>query len=111
MRNMLVDHARGRGRVKRGGDRQRVSLSDAIHGGAAAGNRELSLTEILSIDDALGKLAALDERKASLVELRFFAGLSGDDAARILGISRSTAADEWRMARAWLYRELKDGAP
>lgn len=111
MRNILVDHARAKGRSKRGGDWQRVSLSGAARAEGGSDSGELSLEEILAIDEAMTRLAALDERKARLVELRFFAGLSGEDAARILGIARSTAADEWRMARAWLYRELKGCEP
>jgi DNA-directed RNA polymerase specialized sigma24 family protein len=65
---------------------------------------------VLAIDEALSRLAQLDERKARLVELRFFAGLTGEEAAEALGIARSTAAEEWRVARAWLYHELRDGA-
>jgi DNA-directed RNA polymerase specialized sigma24 family protein len=64
---------------------------------------------VLAIDTAMTKLAQLDERKAKLVELRFFGGLTADEAAEVLGIARSTAAEEWRMARAWLHRELRDG--
>jgi len=105
MRNILVDHARGRGRQKRGGGWDRVTL-DGL-GGTGDGNT----LDMLALDDAMNRLAAMDERKARLVELRFFAGLSSDDAAKVLGISRSTAAEEWRMARAWLYRELGDESP
>lgn len=102
MRNILVDHARGKGRQKRGGGWDRVTL-DAVPGEEGPG-----VLDMLALDDALSRLAAMDERKARLVELRFFAGLSSEDAAKVLGISRSTAAEEWRMARAWLYRELGD---
>ncbi len=59
------------------------------------------------MDEALQRLAELDERKARLVELRFFAGMTSEQAADVLGIARSTAAEEWRMARAWLYRQLE----
>lgn len=102
MRNILVDHARGRGRQKRGGGWERVTLEGLGGDGTDA-------LDMLALDEAMNRLAAMDERKARLVELRFFAGLSSEDAAKVLGISRSTAAEEWRMARAWLYRELGDG--
>ena len=104
MRNILIDHARGKGRSKRGGGWSKVSLSDV-----QAGEDELDNLELIAIDDALQRLSGLDERKAQLVELRFFAGLKIEDAAEILGISRTTASEQWRMARAWLHRELKDG--
>jgi RNA polymerase sigma factor (TIGR02999 family) len=103
MRSILVDHARGKGALKRGGSHQRIPLNEADH--TPAGLDDLT---VLAIDEAMTRLAALDERKARLVELRFFGGLSGDEAADVLGIARSTAAEEWRMARAWLYRELGD---
>jgi RNA polymerase sigma factor (TIGR02999 family) len=105
MRNILVDHARGRNRAKRGGDWGRLTL-DGVHVPADQPDG----LDMLALDDALERLTRLDERKARLVELRFFAGLSSEDAAQLLGISRSTAAEEWRMARAWLHRELKGGA-
>ncbi len=106
MRNILVDHARGKKRVKRGGDRGRVDFSHAAD--VVAGQEQPNL---VAIDEALQQLAALDARKAQLVELRFFGGLSADDAAEVLGIARSTAAEEWRMARAWLALKLKDDRP
>jgi DNA-directed RNA polymerase specialized sigma24 family protein len=62
---------------------------------------------MIALDEALQRLAELDERKARLVELRFFAGLNEADAADLLGIARSTAAEDWRMARAWLHHELR----
>lgn len=102
MRSILVDHARGKGRIKRGGELERVALASEP---AAC---EADALPIEAIDAALSRLAALDERKAQLVELRFFGGLTGDEAADVLGLARSTAAEEWRMARAWLYAELKD---
>lgn len=98
MRNILVDHARGRDRQKRGGGWSRMTLD-----GVAASDT----VDMVALDEALRRLAALDERKARLVELRFFGGLSADDAADLLGIARSTAAEDWRMARAWLHRELR----
>jgi RNA polymerase sigma factor (TIGR02999 family) len=103
MRSILVDHARARGALKRGGDQHRVPLNDADQTPA-----ELDEPMILAIDEAMTRLAAMDERKARLVELRFFGGLTSDQAADALDIARSTAAEEWRMARAWLYAQLQD---
>jgi RNA polymerase sigma factor (TIGR02999 family) len=105
MRHVLVDHARARGRDKRGGGAARVELS-AVEPADTDGDP----VDFIALDDALTRLAALDEGKAKLVELRFFAGLGLDEAADALGIARSTAALEWRMARAWLRRAI-DGAP
>jgi RNA polymerase sigma factor (TIGR02999 family) len=102
MRTILVDHARRRNAQKRGGDRQRIPLGDAEKTPST-----LDDETVLAIDDALTRLAQLDARKARLVELRFFAGLTGDEAAEALGIARSTASEEWRVARAWLYNELR----
>jgi RNA polymerase sigma factor (TIGR02999 family) len=102
MRSILVDHARGKGRLKRGGEFRRISLDQAENSASAADD-----STVLAVDEAMTKLAGLDERKARLVELRFFGGLSCDEAADALGIARSTAAEDWRMARAWLYRELQ----
>jgi RNA polymerase sigma factor (TIGR02999 family) len=103
MRQVLIDHARTAGRDKRGGRRHRVTLGDP----AGSGPAEVDLLDLLALDEALEELAALDERKARLVELRFFGGLSLDDSAKLLGIARSTASDDWRMARAWLLRRLR----
>ena len=103
MRSILVDHARAKDSLKRGGAHRRVALNDADRTPA-----ELDEPMVLAIDDAMTRLAKLDERKASLVELRFFGGLTGEEAADALGIARSTAAEEWRLARAWLYTQLQD---
>lgn len=102
MRNILVDHARARGRLKRGGGARRLTISDATPGGE--GGAEVDL---IALDEAMEKLRTLDERKAQLVELRFFGGLSADEAAAVLGVARSTAAEDWRLARAWLRRALE----
>lgn len=102
MRSILVDHARGKGRAKRGGGRQRVSLA-----GEPAGSPASDLP-IEAIDEALTRLAALDLSKAQLVELRFFGGLTLEEAAEAMNLSRATASQDWRMARAWLYNELRN---
>ena len=103
MRRILVDHARARAAAKRGGG-LRVTLVDDLVVRAPAD------PDLLPLDGALDELAALDERQMKLVELRFFGGLTLDEAARCLGISAATASREWAMARAWLYRRLKAGA-
>lgn len=100
MRRILVDHARSRGYLKRGGGQIGVQL-DAI--------TELNWTpdsNILELDDALNHLSALDPRKGKVVELRFFGGLSVDETAEALGISPETVMRDWKLARAWLFREL-----
>lgn len=109
MRSILVDHARARSRAKRGGGWTRVTLS-AEQVGAAVAQAQDEL-DVERIDSALKELALLDERKARLVELRFFGGLSIEEAARVLDIARSTAADDWRIARAWLHRQLEEAEP
>ncbi|MFG0257731.1 MAG: sigma-70 family RNA polymerase sigma factor [Phycisphaerales bacterium JB043] len=110
MRNILVDHARARGRQKRGGGWQELTLH-AVERDLGAGERGDEIVDMIALDDALKRLATVDERKARLVELRFFAGLSSEDAAKLLDISRTTAAEDWRMARAWLHKELRDTRP
>ncbi len=107
MRRVLVDHARARNRLKRGGDRQRVALEDPAD---RPGNEAESSLDVEALDAALVKLGDLDERKARLVELRFFCGVDERAAAEMVGISRATASREWRMARAWLMRELEQAA-
>jgi RNA polymerase sigma factor (TIGR02999 family) len=99
MRRILIDNARRRQAEKRGGGRQRQAL-DAI---AAPEPDE----ELLALDEALQKLAAAEPLKARLVELRYFAGLTGDEAAEILGISPSSADRHWAYARAWLQAEVR----
>ncbi len=103
MRRILVENARRKGRLKRGGDRRRVDLGQVE---AAA---ESPPDDLLALDEALARLAEEDPGKAELVRLRFFAGLSEEEAARCLGISRATAARHWAYARAWLYDCLRTG--
>lgn len=102
MRNILVDHARGRNRVKRGGDVAKVALAHE-----PAATPEPDTLDLLALDQALADLASLDERKARLVELRFFGGLTLEQAAEALDVARSTASEDWRLARAWLRRRLE----
>ena len=101
MRRILVDHARKRAAHKRGAG-VRVTLAEGL---AASPSRE---PDLLDIDAALDELAALDERQARLVELRFFGGLNLEEAARELSVSLATANRDWAMAKGWLYRRLKE---
>jgi RNA polymerase sigma factor (TIGR02999 family) len=103
MRRILVDYARTRSAKKRSG--QRVSLTDA--GEAAPGLEvEAPIENLIEIDDALQRLAALNERFVRVVECRYFAGLTIEETAEALGVSHATVSDDWRLARAWLQREL-----
>jgi RNA polymerase sigma factor (TIGR02999 family) len=108
MRRILVDNARRKKSVKRGGDSRRVSLDDA----ALLVETNIPAEELLALDEALQRLAEKDKIKADLVRLRFFAGLTGEQAAKALGISSSTADDYWAYTRAWLCLEMgKDTDP
>jgi RNA polymerase sigma factor (TIGR02999 family) len=100
MRRLLIDHARGRGREKRGGELYRVDLDDALERAATFDS------EILAVHEALERLAKLDERQAKVVELRYFGGLAADEVAETLGLSKRTVEAEWTHAKAWLLREL-----
>lgn len=104
MRQVLVDYARSRRASKRGGEWQRVTLQA---GDSAA---ESTAADIVAIDLALEKLAAFDRRKAHLVDLMIFGGLTAAEAAQALGISEATLFREWKLARAWLQRELTSDA-
>ena len=110
MRRILVDHARGHLRQKRGGEEVHVSLDEAIV------FAERQADEVIAVDDSLEHLAKIDPRQARVVELRFFGGLSVEEAADVLGISSKTVKREWRVAKAWLAADLKqrhgiDSAP
>jgi RNA polymerase sigma factor (TIGR02999 family) len=104
IRRVLVDDARARHAAKRGGGRTRVSLEDED------GEAGMSGVDVLALDESLDKLAALDARAARVVELCFFGGLRQEDVAALLGVSERTVRDDWKMARAWLRRELGAGA-
>jgi RNA polymerase sigma-70 factor, ECF subfamily len=101
MRQILVDHARRSSAVKRGSGGQKVVLDEAVVGSAP----ERSV-DMLALDQSLARLAELDERKARVVELRHFGGLTTEETAEVLGISTATVVRELRMAEAWLKREL-----
>ena len=106
MRRVLVSHARTRRALKRGGGGTQVTLGHAGDA-AAAPHAAPDAADVLALDDALARLATLDPRKARLVELRYFAGLSIPEAAAALGISPATVGREWAVARMWLRRELE----
>lgn len=101
MRRILIDHARSRGRVKRGGDRRREPL-DAIDLAESSDPEEVE-----ALDAAVNRLAQNDSRAADIVQLRFYAGLSVEDTAAALNLSERTVKREWAFARAWLYQELR----
>ena len=104
MRRILVDYARERARIKRGGGAFRISLSDADHLAI------LQRTDLVALDDALNALEKFDRRKSKVIELRFFGGLSLQETADVLQVSVGTVRRDWSLARAWLYRELGDMA-
>ena len=100
MRELLVDHARARQRLKRGGDRQQISLA------AAAEVGQEQAMDLLALDEALATLAEVDPQRSRIVELRFFGGLTIEETAQVMGISTPTVERGWRAARAWLQTEL-----
>ncbi len=101
VRQVLVDHARSRGAVKRGGDRFQVTLDDDIQPGTEGRGLDL-----LALDEALERLSELSSRQARVVELRFFGGLSIPETASVLGIGKTQVSADWAVARAWLQAEL-----
>ena len=101
MRRILVDYARAKYREKRGGDNIKLSLEEATR--VAAKEKGVDL---IALDEALNKLAERDEQQARVVELRYFSGLSLEETAEALRVSRATVARDWETARAWLHREL-----
>lgn len=104
MRRILVDHARGKQRMKRGAGLERVPIEDA------AGHGLEDPAGLLALDDALSALSEIDPRKAAIVELRYFGGFTAQEAGEVLGIAEPTVRRHWRLARAWLYRELTRGS-
>jgi RNA polymerase sigma factor (TIGR02999 family) len=102
MRRILIDHARAVVAEKRGGEKQRVSLSE-VDGWTCTSRDE----DMLALDEALSKLAGVDPRAARVIELRFFAGLQEDEVATVLGVSAITVKRDWKAARAWLISHLQ----
>lgn len=105
MRRILIDHARGRHAAKRGGQAKRVPLSDEP--GVVPDRDEY----LMALDEALDRLAQLDERQARVVELRFFGGLTIEETAQVMGVSHATIERDWAMAKAWLHREVTANDP
>lgn len=100
MRHILVDAARARASGRRGGDSPRVNLDESIDAAPVRGR------ELIALDDSLNALAEMDERKARVVELRFFGGLSVEETAEVLRISPQSVMRDWKLAKAWLSREM-----
>jgi RNA polymerase sigma factor (TIGR02999 family) len=117
MRRVLVDHARRRGRVKRGGGTPRISFDEGLDEAAgqipSAGGRldPVDLVDLIDLHDALERLGQLDAEQARIVELRYFGGLTIEETAAVLGSSPATVKRDWSSARAWLYRELHSAPP
>ena len=101
MRGLLVDRARSRHAIKRGGGLQQVELNDAALQGPSQDE------QLLILDDALERLSTIDPRKTRIVEMRYFGGMSVEETAQVLNLSPITIKREWSKARAWLYREMK----
>jgi len=103
MRRVLVDHARAHNRNKRGGGALQISLDEAAH------VSQERAAELIALDDALSGLAAIDQRKTQVVELRFFGGMNIQETAEILKVSTVTVMRDWSTAKAWLKREIETG--
>ena len=102
MRRILVDHARRKAAVKRGGGRQRITLDEEL---TISPQRD---EDVLAIDEALDKLAEIDQQRSRIVELRFFGGLTNDEVAKVLGVSKRTVQKQWAGTRVWLRRQLAE---
>jgi RNA polymerase sigma-70 factor (ECF subfamily) len=105
MRRILVDHARAQQATKREGFREAISLEEAL---VVSPSRS---AELIALDEALDRLAQLDARRSKIVELRFFGGLSEEEAGAFLGVSARTIKRDWRVAKAWLYNEVNSSRP
>jgi RNA polymerase sigma factor (TIGR02999 family) len=103
MRSVLVDHARRRNRRKRGGEHDRVPLDDIVD------LYQQRATDLIALDEALDRLAAIDADQAQVVEMRFFGGLTEEETAAALGVSPRTVGRIWRRSRAWLRKEMGEG--
>jgi RNA polymerase sigma factor (TIGR02999 family) len=104
MRHILVDHARSRQYLKRGGGTRQVALDEAL---TLGGERD---EDLIVLDEALSQLASRDQRKGKVVELRFFGGLTVEETAEALDVSPVTVMREWSLAKAWLYRSIRNEA-
>ena len=104
MRRILIDHAKAKHRVKRGGTAIKVMLDENVN------FTQERASELLALDDALQMLSRMDERKSRIVELRYFGGLTVEETAQVLGISDKTVMRDWNLAKAWLHRELTNNS-
>jgi RNA polymerase sigma factor (TIGR02999 family) len=104
MRRILVDHAKAKHREKRGGDAVKLSLDDVINL-----SRERA-ADLIALDDALNELTRVDERKSRVVELRYFGGFTVEEIAQILEVSPETVMRDWKLAKAWLYQQIRQEA-
>lgn len=104
MRRILIDHARVKKAVKRGGNQIRLSFDERLHWGQAGS------PDLLALDQAMKRLEKIDERQSRVVELRYFGGLSIEETAQVLKTSPATVKRDWTMAKAWLHRELSKGS-
>ena len=105
MRRILIDNARHKKSIRYGGGRHQINISMP----APAGNSQTDLDDVIALDEALEKLSAKDKMKADLVKLRYFAGLTLEETAGVLGISHNTADQYWAYARSWLRLEITRG--
>lgn len=111
MRQILVERARAKQADKRGGDRDRITLDESIRAGGMATRRDDDVAfDLLAVDEALDRLSALDAQQASVVELRFFGGLTIEETAAALGVSPATVKRHWAIAKAWLRREVLEAS-
>lgn len=105
MRQILTDFARSRHSQKRGGGAENITFNDSLY------SPKEQTTDLVRLDDALNQLARIDQRKSQVVELRFFGGLSVEETAEVLKISKETVKRDWSFAKLWLLREMSGGAP
>jgi RNA polymerase sigma-70 factor (ECF subfamily) len=108
MRHILIDYARRRHYVKHGGEAQRIAFDEALAMEEAGLMSKPRAVELLALDEALDELAKFDPRKSRVVELRYFGGLSLNETAEVLEVSLMTVRRDWRAAKAWLFRRMKD---
>ena len=107
MRRILIDHARSKKTIKRGGDLERLSF-EALSLDEIATSKETQVVDLLALDEALAEFEERDQRAAKIVKLRFFVGLSVDEIAKALGISPRTVRNEWTVSKAWLKNRLAE---
>ncbi len=110
MRQILMNHARDKAAMKRGGGAAKITIIEAVTPASDGSDADRQL-DLIALDEALTKLAAASERQARITELRFFGGLTIAETAHVIGVGTTTVEDDWHMARAWLGRELQAAQP